>query len=237
MRAGERAPDPLTVLAEGAVELQGRLPWSSNTTLLARVVLGDACVLAVYKPHRGERPLWDFPDRIYRREAAAWVLSEALGWAIVPPTVVREGPLGEGSLQLFVDADHEQHYFTIHDDETTHDQLRAVCAFDLVANNTDRKSGHVLLGRDGRVWAIDNALCFHPQPKLRTVIWEFAGEAVPEPLLADVARVAAAPPDALAGLLSAPEIDAFVTRARFLLDRGTFPDPDVSHRPYPWPLV
>ena len=151
---------------------------------------GDADpVCAVYKPARGERSLWDFPDGLYRREVAAYELSEALGWGLVPPTVVRDdGPFGPGSLQLFVEADYEQHYFTLLDDGG-HDEdvLRAICAFDIVANNADRKSGHVLRGPDGRLWAIDHGLCFHRQPKLRTVIWDFADEAVPgEPILADL---------------------------------------------------
>ena len=130
--------------------------------------------------HRGERPLWDFPTGLFKREVAAYELSEALGWGLVPRTVLRaEGPLGEGSLQEFVDADFEQHYFTLYEDEQYHDQLRAICAFDLLANNTDRKSGHCLLGRDGRIYAIDNGLSFHHEFKLRTVIWEFGGEPVP----------------------------------------------------------
>src|SRR5207244_2601929 len=112
---------------------------------------------AIYKPHRGERPLWDFPDGLFRREVAAYVLSETLGWRLVPETVLRdEAPFGIGSLQRFVEADFEQHYFTLLEgDESTHGALRAMCAFDLLLNNADRKSGHVLIDGDGHIWGID----------------------------------------------------------------------------------
>ena len=134
------------VLTRGALTVRGRLPWSSNATLLVEAELDGTTTLGVYKPARGERPLWDFPSGLYRRELAAWHLSEALGWGLVPLTVQREeGPYGEGSVQLFVAADFEQHYFTLREDERHHDRLRRICAFDLVANNADRKSGHCLL--------------------------------------------------------------------------------------------
>ena len=134
---------------------------------------------AIYKPVRGERPLWDFEPGLHKREAAAYRLSEAMGFGVVPPTVLRDdGPLGEGSLQWFVAADHREHYFTIAEQRPDlHPQLRDIAVLDVVANNTDRKSGHCLLAGD-RVWAIDNGLCFAPDFKLRTVIWEFAGDAL-----------------------------------------------------------
>ena len=238
MREEQRARSVLTALAGGEVEVKGRMPWSSNATFLAEVVGEDGeATLAVYKPGRGERPLWDFPRGLYRREAAAWVLSEALGWGLVPPTIVREGPLGEGSVQLFVPADFEQHYFTLLEDEAHHPALQTICAFDIVANNTDRKSGHCLLGEDGRIWAVDQGLCFHPDPKLRTVIWDFAGQRVPAPLLDDVARLAAAPPDELALFLDDEEIEGVVGRAERLCRRPVFPQPDPMGRCYPWPMV
>jgi uncharacterized repeat protein (TIGR03843 family) len=225
------------LLETGEVELLGRMPWSSNHTFLVQVRAGEACARAVYKPERGERPLWDFPSGLHRREVAAAVLSDALGWGVVPETVVRDGPLGEGSVQRFVDADFEQHYFTIYEAGTHLDDLRAICALDVVANNTDRKSGHCLLGLDGRVYAIDNSLCFHDQPKLRTVIWEFGGEPVPEHLLADVARVAASPPAGLRSLLDRDEVDAVQERAAALVRAGVFPEARAGYRHYPWPLV
>jgi uncharacterized repeat protein (TIGR03843 family) len=217
------------------------MPWSSNGTFLAEVTGrdGDAATLAVYKPGRGERPLWDFPRGLYRREVAAWVLSEALGWGLVPETVLRSDdlPLGEGSLQRFVEADFEQHYFTLYEDPARHDALRRIAVFDLLANNTDRKSGHCLLGADGRIWAIDNGLCFHPDPKIRTVIWEFGGEVIPDPLLADVDRVLTGLPGDLVPLLDDEEVDGVRRRGEFLLRRRCFPEADPTGRCYPWPLV
>lgn len=228
----------LDVLTDGEVEVMGRLPWSSNHTFLVTCTLGERQLGAVYKPARGERHLWDFPEGIYRREVAAYCLSEMLGWGLVPETVEREdAPLGPGSLQRFVDADYSEHHFTLVEEDAHHDRLRAICAFDVLANNADRKSGHCLLGCDGTIWAIDNALCFHRQEKLRTVIWEFAGEPVPAPLLENVAGLLPSPPEELGRWLAPPELDALERRARRLLDRGRFPVPDPDAYHYPWPLV
>jgi uncharacterized repeat protein (TIGR03843 family) len=218
--------------------MKGRLPGSSNATFLVEVRLGEASALAVYKPVRGERPLWDFPRGLFRRELAAYHLSEALGWGLVPLTVRRrDGPLGDGSLQRFVDADFEQHYFTLRASRTHRERLRRICAFDLVANNADRKGGHCLLGDDGAIHAIDNGLCFHVEPKLRTVIWDFAGEAIPAGILDDVGRlVKSGVPAALRDLLDPAEQAALLERATALLDAGEFPaEPDTYC--YPWPLV
>lgn len=224
-------------LAHGEVEVLGRMPWSSNATYLCEARCGGEVVRAIYKPRRGERALWDFPSGLDHREVAAYELSEALGWDLVPLTILREGPLGRGSFQRFVDADFEQHYFTLYEDEAHHDQLRAMCAFDLVGNNTDRKSGHCLLGLDGRIKGIDHGLMFHHEFKLRTVIWEFGGEPVPSDLLADVAALADAElPDPLARLLDPFERDAVRTRAGALVRAGHFPIDNTGRR-YPWPLV
>jgi uncharacterized repeat protein (TIGR03843 family) len=229
--------DELRLLSEADVQVLGRMPWSSNATYLVDLCHDGRRVRAVYKPGRGERPLWDFPRGLYRREVAAYLLSEALGWSLVPPTVLRDGPLGEGSLQLFIEADFEQHYFSLHEGRPDlHPQLQAICAFDLAANNTDRKSGHVLLGPGDHLWAIDNGLCFSPDFKLRTVIWEFAGEPVPEPLRGDLARVADETPNELSTVLDDEEIDALRARAAAVAERGRFPV-DPSGRRYPWPLV
>lgn len=240
MPADERSPaaDHLTALGAGDVEVVGRLPWSSNGTFLVTCRGPAGELAAVYKPARGERPLWDFPEGIYRREVAAWVVSEHLGWGLVPETIVRDdAPFGVGSLQRFVDADFSQHYFTLVEDPATHDRLRMLCAFDVVVNNTDRKSGHCLLGRDGAIWAIDNGLCFHRQPKLRTVIWEFAGETIPAGLVDDLRRLATDPPGTLGELLDPPEVGAVARRAAALAETGRFPDPDPDRHHYPWPLV
>jgi uncharacterized repeat protein (TIGR03843 family) len=229
-------PDPLAFLHEGEITIEGRMPWSSNATFLVVVTHGDSQHRAIYKPVRGERPLWDFEPGLHRRECAAFRLSEALGIGVVPPTVIRDGPFGEGSLQWFVDADHSQHYFTIHEQRhDLHDQLRSIAVLDLLANNTDRKSGHCLLAHD-RVWAIDHGLCFAVPFKLRTVIWEFAGETVPEALLEPVARLATSTAHTLTDLLSKDELDALRHRATALADQPVFPD-DLSGHRYPWPLV
>jgi hypothetical protein len=232
----QRPQQALTLLATGELDVQGRMPWSSNGTFLVRVCGAEGETLAVYKPGRGERPLWDFPRGLYRREAAAWELSELLGWSIVPPTLVRDGPYGEGSVQQFVPADFEQHYFTLFESPEHHDALKRICVFDLLANNTDRKSGHCLLGEDGRIWAIDNGLCFHPDPKIRTVIWEFGGEKVPVELL-DAVEAVLPRLDALQPLLDEEEVDAVRQRGERLLKVRTFPLADPMGRCYPWPMV
>ena len=212
------------------------MPDSSNATFLVELALNGTTGHAVYKPARGERPLWDFPPRLYRREIAAYLLSEALGWGLVPLTIEREGPFGDGSFQRFVAADFEQHYFTLRENAAHHDRLRQICLFDLVANNADRKSGHCLYC-EGAIYAIDNGLTFHVDPKLRTVIWDFAGEPIGASLLDDVRRlVGAGLPAELAALLSADERKALIRRARGLLDVGVFPV-DGSGMRYPWPLV
>lgn len=231
--------DELTggILANGEIEVVGRMPRSSNATLLVDVVLEGTRTRAIYKPVRGERPLWDFDPGLHRREAAAYRLSEAMGLGAVPETVLRDGPYGEGSLQRYVEHDPAQHYFTLFEQRPDlHGALRDICAFDLVANNTDRKSGHCLLGTDGRVWAIDHGVCFSADFKLRTVIWEFAGEPMPAHLVASTARIAGHVPDEVAELLSRDEVDALRGRAEWLADGATFPH-DRSGSRYPWPLV
>jgi uncharacterized repeat protein (TIGR03843 family) len=229
--------DALSVLAHGEIEIQGRMPWSSNGTFLTTVALDGVDLNAIYKPHRGERPLWDFPDGLFQREVAAYELSVALGWDLVPETVLRtEGPYGAGSLQRFVDADFEQHYFTLLEQPRYHPALRAMAAFDLVANNADRKGGHCLVDADGHVWGIDHGLCFNIEPKLRTVIWDFGGEEVPDELREGLDRLAGCPPAALEALLDADERSAISLRAARVARLGTFPNPG-NGRPYPWPLV
>jgi uncharacterized repeat protein (TIGR03843 family) len=230
----ERALD---LLRQGQIEVLGRMPYSSNATFLVDVCHDGLEAQGIYKPHRGERPLWDFPSGLFIREAAAFDLCDALGWDLVPPTLVRDGPLGEGSLQLFVPAHFEQHYFTLQEDEQHRDALQRLCVFDIVSNNTDRKSGHVLLGEDGRIWAIDNGLSFHAEFKLRTVIWDFGGDPIPRPILEDLVRLLDdGLPAAVAAVLDPFERDAVLTRARAVLSEGRFPV-DESGRRYPWPLV
>jgi uncharacterized repeat protein (TIGR03843 family) len=195
-------------------------------------------VLAIYKPVKGERPLWDFPRGLWKREVAAYELSAFLGWGIVPPTTARrDAPLGPGSLQHCVDALFDEHYFTLLEVAEHRRDLRRIAVFDAVVNNADRKSGHCLVDREGRIWGIDHGLCFHAQPKLRTVIWDFAGEEIDEELLAGLAPLAAGlVPDAVTKLLGPEETRALTARAAALRATARFPEPSVDF-PYPWPLV
>ncbi len=233
-----RSRNWLDVLEAGDITVEGRMPWSSNATLLVTVELAGCTTRAIYKPAAGEQPLWDFPDGLYRREVAAYELSVACGLGVVPETVLRaEAPYGVGSLQRFVDADFSQHYFTLLEDSAHASALRLVAGFDLLANNADRKGGHVLVDSEGHVWGIDNGLCFHPDPKLRTVMWDFAGEELPAAVLDACAAVARHVPDRLEPLLARDELDGLVRRAAELLESRTFPEPDLDGRPYPWPLV
>lgn len=224
-------------LEHGDITIIGRMPHSSNATFLVAVQCDETSFQAIYKPLRGERPLWDFEPGLHRREIAAYMLSQAMGINMVPPTVLREGPLGEGSLQHFIDADVEQHYFTIFEQrEDLYDQLRAMCVFDIVANNTDRKAGHCLLGLDDKVWGIDHGVCFAADFKLRTVIWEFGGEPLPDHLRAAIEPLIETVPLNIATLLSSDEVSALQERVQWLCEGGAFPI-DRSGSRYPWPLV
>lgn len=225
------------ILATGEIEIEMRMPYSSNATFLVRVTAGEHSVRAIYKPLRGERPLWDFAPGLHRREVAAYRLATAMGLEIVPLTLLRDGPIGEGSVQLLIDADFEQHYFTLHEQRPDlHPKLREMAVFDILANNTDRKSGHVLIDAGDNIWGIDHGLCFSADFKLRTVIWEFGGEEIAASLLAAVERVAGSLPLEVSSLLDDDEVIALSERAAWLLEHRRFPV-DPSGRRYPWPLV
>ncbi|MGB9751910.1 MAG: hypothetical protein C0183_06585 [Roseiflexus castenholzii] len=233
----------LALLTNGKMEIQGMMPWSSNYTLLVTVRNGDLEGLAVYKPRRGERPLWDFPrGTLCQREFAAFLLSEALGWSLVPPTVLRDGPYGYGSVQLYIDCDQDAHLFTMQKEGGYDDQLARLAAFDILSNNADRKSGHCLKGTDGRLWAIDHGICFHAEPKLRTVLWDFAGEPICEEIMADLCALREDVRNggrfirALEGLLVPEEVRAFRRRLDRLIETGCYPDPGAA-RHIPWPPV
>jgi uncharacterized repeat protein (TIGR03843 family) len=235
--------DVLALLAKGEMEIQGMLPWSSNYTLLVTVSADGLQGLGVYKPRRGERPLWDFPrGTLCQREVAAYLLSQTLGWNLVPPTVLRDGPHGIGSVQLFIDCDHDEHLFTMQQEGGFEEQIERLAAFDILANNADRKSGHCLKGSDGRLWAIDHGICFHAEPKLRTVLWDYAGDPLPDEVLADLCtlreevRAGGQFIRALEGLLAADEVRAFRRRLDRLIDAGRYPDPGGG-RSVPWPPV
>jgi uncharacterized repeat protein (TIGR03843 family) len=233
----------LRLLSKGEIEVEGLIPWSSNATLLTTVRDEELSTLAVYKPERGERPLWDFPaGTLGKREVAAYLVCEALGWGFIPPTVLRDGPYGLGSMQFFINARDDAHFFTIQHDAGYTDDLMLLASFDVIANNADRKSGHCLVDQDGHLWAIDNALTFHSEPKLRTVIWNYAEQPLPAGVAAGLQvlwnTLGAASPltQALSALLSGAELAALRRRVRLLMQTGHFPEPGPG-RAVPWPLV
>ncbi len=233
----------LQLLAQGELDLTGLMPDSSNYTFLTEVKDETLSLLAIYKPRRGERPLWDFPrGTLCRREAAAFTVSTALGWNIVPPTVLRDAePHGTGSPQLYIENDPEAHYFALrgkYDEE-----FKRIAAFDILVNNADRKGGHILLGSDGRIWGIDHGITFHTESKLRTVIWEYAGQSIPDELVVDLQSLKERMADAndslptlLHELLDKQEIVAFRRRLERLILRSQFPTPGGG-RSMPWPPI
>ncbi len=222
--------------------LQNVRLWGSNYSTLVQISSDAHQATAIYKPQRGERPLWDFPDgTLCYRETAAYRVSEALGWHIVPPTVLREGPSGIGSIQLFVEHDPAINYFNLDDRFVT--QLNHFAVFDALVNNADRKGGHILLNSTGKLWGIDHGLTFHPHNKLRTVIWEFAGQPIAEALIGDInmlcekVETTGSPlRQQLAPLLQPIEIDALRGRVQRLIAEPTFPQPGPGPN-HPWPPV
>lgn len=233
----------LEVLEKGEIDKEyGILRWSSNYAFLIAVNYDDLQLTAVYKPQRGERPLWDFPDgTLCMRETAAFLTSRELGWEIVPPTVLREGPRGLGSIQFYIDHDPEINYFTF--DESFVPQLKRLAAFDYVINNADRKGGHCLLDSEGHIWGIDHGIAFNSVHKLRTVIWEYAGQPIQDDLLEAIACLYSALENidspyskGMRRLLAPPEIKAFQSRLRHLLKGKRYPSPGPGPN-YPWPPV
>jgi len=256
--------DGLRLLNDGAMEIEGRLVEASNVTLRAVLSLDGSSARCVYKPIRGERPLWDFPDgSLAAREVAAYLVSEATGWGVVPPTILRDGPLGEGACQLWIDAaDAEpavdfvpvdelpagwlavarardetgKPYVLAHADDAT---LARFALFDAVVNNADRKGGHVLRTPDGQLRGVDHGVCFHVEDKLRTVLWGWIGR----PLADDDRDVLGALRVALGGelgaalreLISADELAATAARIDRLLAAGVFPEPVADWPAVPWP--
>jgi uncharacterized repeat protein (TIGR03843 family) len=232
------------LLATAEIKPRGFLANASNHTLLVQIGAKALAVHGVYKPSSGERPLWDFPPgTLAQREAAAFAVSEALGWDMVPPTAFRsDGPMGPGSVQLFVPHDPELHYFVLVEDPDNHPTLARMALFDLLVNNADRKASHVLLSDDGRIRGIDHGLTFHVEPKLRTVIWELGGRPLADELRADLGRLARVLADdeeplttALGALLHPDEVAALAQRASILRGLRALPDIEPEQRPYPWP--
>jgi len=234
----------INVLQNDEIALEGEFMLGSNYTFLVKVQpkVADS-FLAVYKPQQGEQILWDFPhNTLAHREVAAYLVSEALGWHFIPPTVYRNsGPFGPGSVQLFIEHNPNHHYFNFSDEEFQ--QLRPVVLFDILVNNADRKGGHMIFGEDGRMWLIDHGLCFNVDEKLRTVIWDFAGEAISDDLYAPLEKFRSMlnpPSELLTDLhqhLAPEEIQALIDRTADLLPCKHFPYPPNDRRAYPFPPV
>jgi hypothetical protein len=231
----------LTILQEGDLSISGQFMESSNYTFLGQVCGEGYQYPVVYKPQKGETPLWDFPaGTLCKREVAAFVISELLGWDLVPATVYcRKGPLGGGSLQLFVDNDSDRHYFSFN--QETKERLRPAALFDLLINNADRKGSHILLDEHDHLWLIDHGVCFHQEYKLRTVVWDFAGQTIPESLLADIHQANHMLTEnhntlkEIRRWLSIIEVQALQTRLEMIQQMKTFPFPDKNRRVFPWP--
>jgi len=234
--------EALSILSLGEMSLVGQILWGSNYTFLVNLIHGEHQVKAIYKPARGERPLWDFDSgTLAAREVAAYLVSRELGLDMVPPTILRQdGIAGPGSLQLIIEVDSDRNYLAFGEEEKQ--RLRPVALFDILINNADRKAGHVLLDQEDRLWLIDHGVSFHEEYKLRTVIWDFVGELIPEKLLAELhgfrKRLAnhSSLRESFSELLAENEIVAMLHRADTLLAEPHFPAPGPG-RPYPWPLV
>ncbi|MBM3138458.1 MAG: SCO1664 family protein [Chloroflexi bacterium] len=231
------------ILEKGVLEVEGQFLFGSNYSFLVSLCHNGDEIKAIYKPRKGEMPLWDFPpESLADREVAAYIISEALGWDLVPPTVIRrKAAFGKGSLQVFIEHNPEENYFTFSDE--LHQRLQPTAVFDLVINNADRKGSHILLDENRKIRLIDHGLCFHMDPKLRTVIWDFAGQSIPIELLSDLETINLILGEdqpvfnSLKKHLKLSEIRAISRRIEMLLSHPVFPEPDPKRRPYPWPLV
>jgi uncharacterized repeat protein (TIGR03843 family) len=231
--------EAIELLAEGSLEIEGRLTSASNATLYCGVSLAGVSAACVYKPIAGERPLWDFPDgTLAWREVAAYEVSAATGWRVVPPTVLRDGPAGPGMVQLWIDEDEDVDLVRLlrdHDNE----QLRRIAVFDAIINNTDRKGGHVLPTSDGHIYGIDHGVSFHVDDKLRTVLWQWSGERIPDATLECLAllgeRLRGDLGELLGDLLTRAEVRRTIRRVDALLSVGLHPLPSSDWPPVPYP--
>jgi uncharacterized repeat protein (TIGR03843 family) len=221
-------PSTTDILRDGECVSCRLTAAGSNYTFLAEYNLDGQVCLGIYKPKDGEAPLWDFPrGTLYKREYAAYLLSQVLGWNFVPFTLIRDGPYGIGSVQRYVDHDARQNYYNL--DNENLDTLKTIACFDLVANSTDRKANHILLDGEGNLWGIDNGLTFHADTKIRTVIWDFCGEAIPQALLTNLSdfKSQIVEPTGLVkemlDLLLPEEGVALKHRVEWVLSEGTYP--------------
>jgi uncharacterized repeat protein (TIGR03843 family) len=224
-----------TAFQNGDLEIKGQFTLGSNYTFFVDVIYQDSTYPAVYKPTQGEQPLWDFEtNTLALREVAAYLVSEALDFHIVPFTIMREdGPYGRGSLQQFIEHDPNYHYFTFSDEDKA--KLQPVVLFDLLTNNADRKGGHVFFETETRqLYAIDHGICFHVDDKLRTVLWDFGGQKIPDDLIARLSLSSNLLAD-LEPYLSPNEIAALQSRADSIIQEEIFPHQQLDRRAMPWP--
>lgn len=235
MKNSNSSKELRTALQCGDYELKGQFVLGSNYTFLVKVHYEGRDYPAVYKPSRGEQPLWDFPENtLALREVAAYIVSEALGFHIVPFTTLRQdGPHGVGSLQQFIEYDPEYHYFNFSEDDRQ--LLQPIALFDVLVNNADRKGGHIFFENDThKLYAIDHGICFHEENKLRTVLWDFGGQKIPADLLSRLSLSPGLLSD-LGRYLDPVEISALCARADSILKRGVFPRQPRDRRAMPWP--
>ena len=229
--------DPLIceIICNGEIVSCELAPVGSNYTFLVQLQLGDDTSLGIYKPRDGESPLRDFPrGTLYKREYAAYLLSQILGWDFIPFTIIRDGPYGIGTVQRFVEHDPKQNYYTLTDDSAA--QLKTIACFDLIANSTDRKPNHLILDVGGKLWSIDHGLTFHADTKIRTVIWDFSGESIPKQLLSDLRNLGVqlqnpqGRVNELLQQLQSEEATALERRIDWILTEGAYPGLPDRHR-------
>ncbi|HVX43189.1 MAG TPA: SCO1664 family protein [Mycobacteriales bacterium] len=228
----------LAVLRGGRLEVEGRLVDASNLTLYCELTDGAFSSACVYKPIRGERPLWDFPDgTLAEREVAAFVVSAATGWDVVPPTVLRDGPFGPGMVQLWVDGDDTIDLLELA--QSDHAALRRMAVFDAVVNNADRKGGHLIPTRDGHVFGVDHGICFSTEDKLRTLLWQWAGDGLTDEAIDMLSRLRAELEgplgESLGELLTRREVATTIRRVDALLRTRRHPEPSGDWPAMPWP--
>jgi uncharacterized repeat protein (TIGR03843 family) len=231
--------EALHLLEHGELGIEGRLIDASNATLYCSVELDGVRAACVYKPIAGERPLWDFPDgTLAEREVAAYEVSAVTGWQVVPPTVLRDGPMGVGMAQLWIDSDENADIVALVRGSDSA-QLRRISVFDAVINNADRKGGHLLPIPSGHIYGIDHGIAFHSDPKLRTLLWQWAGESLPDEAIDTLSELRALLEgdlaERLAELLTTREVRRTIRRVDFLLQGGRHPLPANDRPAIPWP--
>jgi hypothetical protein len=234
MKSSEEIRDHLTM---GEINISGRLVDASNATLFGTCTYLGSELSIIYKPIAGERPLWDFADgNLASREYASYLLSELLGWNLVPVTILRDGPFGEGMVQQWIDIDEDIDLALFY--RTDDPRLRRMALFDAILNNTDRKIGHLLPTTDGHLFGCDHGVTFHEEDKLRTVLWQWAGLPLDDPEKSDLRKLLSkleSGETEISNLITATEFQALLARIAHLLSTGEFPSPSEDWPAVPWP--